>query len=118
MEAPLSVAQICFAAYARLLLESSHDVHCGSAARSKSSLNATRASFVAGLFTAIFLPVSSVSPPPYDQRKGRRNVGGSPNECATACPRKSFDFALTSAPTLARSDQDVGNLSPPACFST
>src|SRR5213593_4065161 len=105
MEAPLRVAQICLAAYARLLLESSQERHCGSATLSNRSLNATSASFVAALVTASFFPVSSVSDPPYDQRNGCKNVGGSPNEWPMAWPRKSFDFVLTSAPIFARSDQ-------------
>src|SRR6267378_6245448 len=118
IEAPLSVAQICFAAYARLLLESSQARHWGSALLSNNSLKATSASFVAALFTAIFFPVSSVSDPPYDQRNGCRNVGGSPKEWPMAWPRKSFDFVFASAATFVRSDHVEGNLSAPACFRT
>src|SRR5438128_12421354 len=118
MDAPLSVAQICFAAYARLLLESSQERHCGSAVFAKRSLNATSASFVAALLIAIFFPVSSVSDPPYDHRNGCRNVGGSPKEWPMAWPRKSLDFAFASAPTFVRSDHVRGNLSAPACFRT
>src|SRR2546428_9231390 len=118
MDAPLSVAQICFAAYARLLLESSQERHCGSATFAKRSLNATSASLVAALLIASFLPVSSVSDPPYDQRNGCRKVGGSPKEWPMAWPKKSFDLVLASAPTVASSDHVNGNLSTPACFRT
>src|SRR5207245_9659645 len=110
MEAPLSVAQICFAAYARLLLESSQERHCASAVLPNRSLNATSASFVAALFTASFFPVSSVSDPPYDQRNGCRNVGGSPKEWPIAWPRKSFDFVFASAPTFVSSLHIAGNV--------
>src|SRR2546425_12184786 len=116
MDAPLRVAQICLAAYARLLLESSQERHWGSLALLNRSLNATSRSFVAALLMASFFPVSSVSAPPNDHRNGFKNVGGSPKEWPVACPRKSFVFAFTSAPTFARSDQVVGNLSAPACF--
>src|SRR5436309_1470763 len=116
MDGPFSVDQTCFAAYARLLLESSQDRHCGSATLANRSLNATSASLVAALLMAIFLPVSSVSDPPYAQRKGCKNVGGSPNEWPMAWPRNSFDLDFTSAPVFARSAQVAGNLSAPASF--
>src|SRR3989442_8822547 len=107
MDAPLRVAQICLAAYARLLLESSHERHWGSEALPKRSLNATSASFVAALLMASFFPASSVSDPPNDQRNGLRNVGGSPNEWPVAWPEKSFAFAFMSAPTYPTPDQDA-----------
>src|SRR5206468_366257 len=115
MLAPLIVAEIVPARYARLLLESSQ----ASPPSSRQSFQTATVNFTASSVSLLLMttfPLWSISAPPKPQVTEYAQLLGSPRLWPKACPM-GWSFFLRAIPTLRHSSQVSGNLVAPASLN-